>query len=218
MIRLYSIVFFTLFSICAVAQTRWSFELQFGLAHSLDLPLTFKQKGWPDIHLQKADFYTESLQDPPYWSWRFSKWFKNEGLEFEAIHHKFYLKNKPLEVQRFGVSHGYNMLLFNYAKQFKKVILRAGAGSVLVHGESTVRGMVYPEGPGFDINGYRLRGVSINLAAAHQIKINKTFFINTEVKVNASLANIPIVDGYARMNVIAFQLILGPGVNWCVKE
>lgn len=200
------------------AQTRWSFELHFGVVHSLDLPLTFYQQGFPDIKVAKADFYSEPLIDPPYWDWRFTKWFKNKSIEFEAIHHKFYLKNLPTEVQKFGVSHGYNMLMLNHGRQVKKFILRAGLGTALVHGESTVRGMVYMNGPGFDLPGYRLRGIVLNLAAARQFKISKSFFVNAELKVNATTAKIPIVNGHARMNVVVFQFILGPGVNWCVRE
>lgn len=200
------------------AQTRWSFELQFGAVHDLNLPLTFYQEDYPDIRLSKAIFHSEPLIDPPYWDWRFTKWFENKSIEFEAIHHKFYLINLPPEVQRFGVSHGYNMLMFNHGRQAGKFILRAGAGSALVHGESTVRGMKYHEGPGFDIHGYRLRGVVVNLGAARQFKISKTLFVNAELKVNAAVANIPIVNGHARMNVVVFQFILGPGFNWCVRE
>lgn len=201
-----------------LSQTRWSFELQFGVVHSLKLPLAFYQNGYPDIKVSKADFYSEPLNDPPYWDWRFTKWFKNKSIEFEAIHHKFYLRNLPADVQRFGISHGYNMVMINHGRQFGKYIIRAGAGSALVHGESTVRGKVYPEGPGFDIKGYRLRGLSINLAVARQIKISKTFFVNTELKMNAAVANIPIVDGHARVHIVVFQFIVGPGFNWAVRE
>lgn len=216
--KIFLLVFCAAFSSVIQAQTHWSFELQFGVVHSLDLPLTFHQKGFSDIKIHKADFYSEPLMDPPYWDWRFTKWFKNKSIEFEAIHHKFYLINLPAEVQRFGVSHGYNMMMFNHGRRFGKYILRAGAGSALVHGESTVRGMVYREGPGFDIYGYRLRGVVIHLAAARQIRMSKTFFMNTELKVNAAAANIPIVNGHARMNVVVFQFILGPGFNWAVRN
>lgn len=208
---------FILCSIFSFSQTRWSFELQFGVVQSLDLPLVIKQQGYPDIIINKADFYSEPLVDPPYWSWRFSKWFKNKSIEFEAIHHKFYLRNKPAEVDRFGISHGYNMVLFNHGRQLGKVILRAGVGSAFVHGESTIRGMSYPEGPGFDIKGYRLKGLSLNFAVARQFRINKTFYINSEAKINTSFANIPIVNGHARVNILVFQLILGPGINWCVR-
>lgn len=200
------------------AQKRWSFELHGGLVHNLRLPLTIRQAGHPDIFISKAEFYSEPLNDPFYWDWRVTRWVDKKSIEFEAIHHKLYLKNLPPEVEWFGISHGFNMLMFNYGIEIRKLIFRAGLGSVLIHPESTVRGMKYPVGPGFDMPGYRLRGITLNLGAAKQIPFGKYFFINTEAKVNASVVNSPVVNGYARVNNIVFQLILGPGINWCVKE
>ena len=64
--------------------------------------------------------------------------------------------------------------------------------------------MEYPEGPGFDIRGYRLRGVSVNLAVAKQMSFGKYFFVNVEGKITASVVNAPIVNGYARVHNVAF--------------
>lgn len=206
----------------STAQERWSFELHGGIVHNLRLPLIIKQSGFPDIRINKAEFYSESLNDPFYWDWRFTKWFARKkgikSIEFEAIHHKLYLKNPPPEVEWFGISHGYNMLMVNYGQEIKKIILRTGLGSVLIHPESTIRGMKYPVGPGFDMPGYRLNGIVLNVGVAKQIPFGKYFFVNTEVKMNASVVNAEVVNGYARVHNIVFQLILGPGVNWSVKE
>lgn len=202
----------------SVGQTRWSFELHGGVATNLRLPLIIRQTGYPDIRIEKAHFTSEPLIDPYYWDWRFTKWFGKKSIEFEAIHHKLYLVNKPAEVQRFGISHGFNMLFLNHSRQLEKIILRGGLGSVLLHAESTVRNMKYPEGPGFDRKGYVLRGISVNLAVAKQLKFGRYFFINAEGKITGSIVNAPIVNGSARVYNIAFQLILGPGVNWAVKD
>lgn len=126
--------------------------------------------------------------------------------------------NRPAEIQRFGVSHGYNMLMLNHGREITKFIFHAGFGSVLLHPESTIRGMAYPEGSGFDWKGYRLRGILLHLAFSKQINCGKHFFVNTEAKVTGSVVNAPIVDRYARVHTIVFHLILGPGFNWCVRE
>lgn len=199
------------------AQDRWSFELQFGVVHSIDLPLTFYQDGYPEIRIDKADYYCEPLNDPPYWDWRFSRWKNNKSIELEAVHHKFYLRNLVPGVDRFGISHGFNMVFINRGWQWGPYIFRAGIGSALVHPESSIRGMAYPLGPGFDFPGYRVRGVNINLTGSRQFRISKTFFVNAEAKVHAAVANVPIINGHARVNILALQLILGPGVNWRVK-
>lgn len=189
-----------------------------GIVHNLKLPLIFRQSGFEDIQIRKAEFYSEPLNDPYYWDWRFARWVNKKSFEFEAIHHKIYLKNLPPEIQRFGISHGFNMLTLNHGREWRGIIFRAGIGSVLIHPESTVRGMKYPEGAGFDLPGYRLRGITMGFGVAKQISFGKYFFVNTEGKVNASILNAPIVNGYARVYNVVFQLILGPGVNWGVKE
>jgi hypothetical protein len=211
---LFFIVPFTLLA----QSSRWSFELHGGGVYNARLPLIIKQEGYPDIRIEKAVFHSEPFVSPFYWDWRFTKWFKNKSIEFEAIHHKLYLINKPIEVQRFGISHGFNMMMFNHGRQIKSFIGRVGLGSVLLHPESTIRDKKYVEGPGMDIHGYKLRGIVLNIALAKQIKFGKHFFINTEGKITAATAKSPIVDGYARVYNVAFQLILGPGFNWCVKE
>lgn len=212
---------FTLF-ICSpfvsFSQTRWSFELHGGVIHNLRLPLVIHQNGYPDIRINKAHFHSEPLNDPFYWDWRFTKWVKKKSIEFEAIHHKLYLVNKPAEVDQFQITHGYNMLMLNHGRVAGKFIVRAGLGSVLLHVENTIRGMEYPVGPGFDWKGYRLSGILLNIGFAKQFKLSKTFFINTEVKMNASVVNAPVVNGYARVHIVVFQLILGPGFNWSVRE
>lgn len=202
----------------ANAQKKWSFELHGGGVYNLKLPLILRQTGYPDIVIKKAEYYSEPLNDPFYWDWRFSRWVKGKSIEFEAVHHKIYLKNPPPEVQWFAITHGFNMLTLNHGRQYKKMIYRAGLGSVLIHPESTVRGMEYPVSYDFDLPGYRLSGITVNLGAARQISFGKYFFINTEVKMNASVVTAEIVNGYARVHNIVFQFILGPGVNWAVKE
>ncbi|MBK7129224.1 MAG: hypothetical protein IPM74_08105 [Crocinitomicaceae bacterium] len=137
---------------------RWSFEYHLGAVYNFKTPLTFTQAGFEDIKIQQAVFESEPFVSPHYWDWRFTKWFDQFGISFEAIHHKIYLKNKPDDVQRFGISHGYNMLVFSYNKAFRWYHIALGGGSVLMHPESTVRGKQYPEGPGFDWNGYVLKG------------------------------------------------------------
>ncbi len=195
----------------------WSFELHGGIVYNYPLPLVFRQSGQPDIRIQKALFYSEPLNDPFYWDWRFSRWRKNKAFEFEAIHHKIYLLNKPSEVQHFGISHGFNILSFNRAWQKKHYILRVGAGSILVHAESTVRGKEYYVGPGFNLKGYRVRGALINLAIAKRLNFNDYFFTNIEAKITGAILNADIVDGKARVHSLVFHLILGPGVNWNVR-
>jgi hypothetical protein len=193
---------------------RWSFEYHFGGTYNFELPLTIVQAGYPDIYIKRAIYETEPFTSPHYWNWRFTKRFETWGLSFEAIHHKIYLKNKPAEVERFGISHGYNMLILSYIKQYPWFNLCFGGGTVLAHPESTVRGMKWPEGPGFDLYGYELGGYVLNFGIAHQVRIYKRFYVSTEAKLTFSQVEVPIVDGHANVNSLALQLIFGPGIDF----
>jgi len=204
------VLFLLAISMPVEAQTFWCFELQLGYAMSMPTSLIIKQKGYNDIKINNAEYKTESLNDPLYWSWRIARWRKNKSIEFEAIHHKFFLQNLPIEVQRFSVSHVYNMIFLNKGFNVNKTIWRLGLGTTIVHGESTIRNKSYSEGTGFDIKGHRLRGVGINLAISKQLKINRLISWNIESKINAAYAHIPIVNGYAIMPMMALQIITGP--------
>ena len=193
---------------------RWSFEYNLGGVYNFPLPLTIVQAGYHDIYIEKAIYETEPFTSPHYWDWRLIKWFGKSGISFDGIHHKLYLKNKPPEVQRFGISHGYNMCIFSYVRNCKWFNWTVGAGSVLLHPESTIRDKKWPEGPGFDWGGYYLRGYVLNLGIAHQVRVFNRFYINTEARITFSQAEAPIVDGYAKVNSMAFQFIFGPGIDF----
>ena len=195
-------------------RSRWSVEYHFGAVSNLKLPLTFVQRGYPDIHIAKADIYSEPFTSPHYWDMRLVKWFKKDGISLELIHHKIYLRNAPPEVKRFTISHGYNIFLLSYNRNFKWFNIAAGGGTVMMHPESTIRGKVWSEGDGSNWSGYLLNGIALNLAVSHQVRIYKRFYLNLEGKVIYSKANVPIVDGYAKFNNVAFQLIFGPGIDW----
>ncbi|MCB0429487.1 MAG: hypothetical protein H6585_02575 [Flavobacteriales bacterium] len=202
----------------ATAQRNWTFELHGGVVGNMRLPLVIRQAGYPVIRIPKAHFVSEPLVDPFYWDWRFSRWFNNQGIEFEAIHHKLYLVNKPPEVQRFGISHGYNMVMVNYLKKWKGFYYRIGAGKILLHPENTIRNRAFPEGPGFDIRGYYLRGWVINGGLARKVPITPWLYGSFEAKVTASAADVPIVEGLARIYNVAFQGIFGVGVYFGKKS
>ncbi len=215
-IKIIPLIFFLiLIQHSANSQRFWTFELHGGWAGNFPLPLKIQQKGYDDIYIKKAKFYSESLKSPYYWDWRVSKHLDKHSFEFEAIHHKLFLKTSHPDIQRFGISHGFNILTINYSRKYKYFIFRNGIGKVLVHPENTIRNKVYPEGPGFDINGYRLRGIVYNTSIAKQINIIKNrFYLNTELKATFARVKSPIIDGHAIVNNIAFQAIAGFGVKF----
>jgi hypothetical protein len=212
--RLIVIALFWLFSISTlVAQSRWSFEIHSGEVYNVPLPLQIEQQTYPDIKLT-ARYRSESLILPVYWDWRFSRWKNNKSWEFETIHHKLYLDNTTPEVQKFNISHGFNMLMVNRGFEKKTFRYRAGMGVVLAHPESNIRGKEFGNSTDDWDTGYYLTGPVFNLAISRPIRLGSRFFINPEAKTTFAYSYIRISEGHADVYNLAFHLILGFGYDF----
>lgn len=177
------------------------------------MPLVIKQQNYPDIKLT-ARYHTEVFTLPVYWDMRLSRWQNKKSWEFELIHHKLYVNNTTLEVQKFNISHGFNMLFLNCGFGKKKFHYRFGAGIILAHPESKIRGKEFGDADNdFDM-GYFLAGPIINLAIGKHFRMNNHFFINAEAKTTLAYSKIRIADGQANVYNVALHLILGVGYNF----
>ena len=202
-------------------ETRWSFELQGGLPYNIPMPLTIKQQNEPTIRLN-ARYSSEPFVSPGYYNWRIGRWKKGKSWEFEFIHHKLFLDNKPPEVQEYSISHGYNIAVVNRA--FEKninnsfpFILRLGAGVVLAHPEITVRGQALNQDEGLFGWGYYISGPVLNITVAKRFYIVKQWFVNTELKFNPSYARVPIAGGHAIFWNMPLTFAFGMGIDFSAK-
>lgn len=207
------ICFFVIPATVVKAQSRWSFELHGGGAYNLPMPLVIRQQGYPDINF-RAHFDSESLILPVYWDWRFSRWKNGKSWEFEAIHHKLYLDNITPEVQKFNISHGFNMIMVNRGFEKKSFRYRAGAGIVLAHPESNIRGKEFGDSTDDTDLGYFISGPVLNIAVSKPFYLGKRFYINAEAKTTLTYSNIKVAQGSSEVYNIAFHIILGPGVDF----
>lgn len=194
------------------AQSWWSFELHGGEVYNVPMPLTIKQQSYPDIKLT-ARYHSESLTLPVYWDWRFSHWKNDKSWEIEAIHHKLYLDNTTPEVQKFNISHGFNLLMVNRGFDKKTFRYRAGIGVVLAHPESNVRGKEFGNSTDSWDMGYYLSGPVLNLAINKPIRLGGRFYLNAEAKTTLAYAHIKIAQGHANVCNLAFHLIMGIGYD-----
>jgi hypothetical protein len=121
------------------------------------------------------------------------------------------LQNRPDHVQWFGITHGFNTLSLNRAWEIRKCILRAGAGAVLAHPESTINQIVFDDHSGLFKLGYYITGPVMMVSAARPVRITNWFLINLEGKMTIGYADVPIVDGRARLLHMAFHLDAGLG-------
>jgi hypothetical protein len=193
-----------------IAQKKLSVEFGSGLPYNISMPLSIRQSGYTEIKLTAA-YNSEPFKIPIYWIWRIGFWSDNSGWELEAIHHKIFLDNKPDEVEYFSISHGINYITINRCWDTENYILRTGAGIVLDHPESKIRGKQLKENGGILKWGYYISGPAINLTVAKRFYVLESLYLDIEAKLNASYSNVPINGGNADVYNIVLQFDLLPG-------
>ncbi len=195
------------------AHATWTFGVLGGSVYSVRTPLTIVQSGFDAIDV-RARYEGKPLEPPPYYVLRIGTWKGRRGWELEFIHEKLYLKNKPPEVQRFSVTHGYNHVLLNRAWRTKEFVFRLGAGIVIPHPETTIRGRRHSERKGLLEHGYYLSGPSLQTAVGRRFRISSRLIGVAEGKVCGSYARIPIQDGHADVTHVAIHGLIGLGYRF----
>jgi hypothetical protein len=117
------------------------------------------------------------------------------AFELELIHHKLYLANRPAEVDTFEITHGYNPILLNVVREKWGAAFRAGAGILLAHPQSTIRGLRFPETGG--ILGWYVSGPAAQAGVSKWRDFGRHFFAGAEGKFVGAWARVPIVQGSA---------------------
>jgi len=194
-----------------LAQTRWTAEFNVGLPWSVPSPVWIAQKGEPGLTVQ-ARWSAQAFELPLNWMWRIGRWNGNRGWEFETIHHKMVMINRPEEIQWFGITHGFNTLTINRAWESGHWVIRAGAGGVLAHPESTIRHQAFNEQSGLFNLGYYLTGPLLLGSVARPVRLFRFLQLNLEGTFTAGYAKVPIAGGTARTIAVAFHLHAGIGV------
>lgn len=193
----------------------WSISAGGGGVYNFETHLKIKQDGFNNIHVNDADYETRPLTDPPYYSIKLGHWEGNKAWEIEHVHHKIYLKNKPPEVKRFSISHGYNLITVNRALQTENVIWRGGFGFVLSHPENTVRGLSFDSEGGLFGNGYFISGPTAQATVEKRFYFSqeKKLFVSIEGKVTASFANVHVRRGNALVPNAALHAVVSIGLD-----
>lgn len=197
-------------------QDGWVGQFFLGSAINAASPLTIRQNGYPDLNLT-AHYTERPFYDAPYYSYRVGKWKGGRAWEIQEVHHKLYLNNPPPEVQNFNVSHGYNLITLNRAWEQGGVIYRLGAGIVLTHPESTVRGQAFPNATGgpFNTGNFYLSGVTVQAGVEKRFVFRKHWFFSIEAMATASYArSVPIANGSADIPNMAVHGLFGIGRTW----
>lgn len=200
----------TLTGPAARAAAQVSVEVFGGTAYSVPTPLRITQSGSPPLRFT-AHWSTRPLSGSPYYAWRITWWKVNRGWAVDFVHHKVYLENNPPEVQRFEITHGYNLLALGRRWRDGTLGYSLGAGVVIGHPESTVRGRTEPEEGGLFGNGYRLAGATLLGGVGERLELSKRFYASVEGRLTASYARVPIRDGHASVPNVAVHVLVGLG-------
>lgn len=208
------VVFFAIFALLILLPVpatarEWVFQAAVGAVENVETSLEIRQSGFETVELD-ADYETRPFESPLYYSLRAGRWADRRGWELELIHQKLFLRNRPAEVQRFDISHGYNLVTVNRAWELGRVIARAGAGAVVAHPENTVRGRALEPSGGLG-GGYHLAGPAVQLAVEGRLNLHPGWFLGLEGKATAARAEVPVAGGEAEVPNTALHALVGLG-------
>ncbi|HUI45918.1 MAG TPA: hypothetical protein VL122_08075 [Nitrospirota bacterium] len=195
------------------AEGTWTAEIFGGSSYSFPTPLRIRQPGYEDIDIT-ARYETKPFERDPYYAWRIGKWQDGSAWEFEHVHQKLYLTNKPAEVQQFQITYGYSLFTLNRAWKYGGFIYRFGAGVVVTSSFSVVRGEKYEQSGGLFDTGYFLSGATIQGAVGRRIYLTENLFLALEGKLTASYARVDIANGYAQVPNAAVHWLFGLGYDF----
>ena len=197
-----------------------------GGARTLDSPLTISQPALGnELTFERVRFRSRSFESPLYYGLRAGYFFRGLpflGVEGEFIHLKVY--SDPQQqvrvrgtrrgaatdrqarlgeiVQRYSISHGVNLLLFNVAARHQigrttdspkgRLILtaRAGAGPTIPHTESTIDGQGQEQ--------YEVAGLGWQVGGGAEFKLWRGLYALGEYKFTRTRQEGKIFSGAAR--------------------
>ncbi|MFO7616444.1 MAG: hypothetical protein R6V75_04265 [Bacteroidales bacterium] len=197
------------------SQVLWTVNLNAGAPVNIPVPLHISQSGHPDISLL-ARWSSDPFMLPFYWMWRIGRINNDRGWEFEAIHHKLILENRPPEVSEFRITHGFNLLFVNRSYHDRWLNWRYGAGVILAHPENRVREQQLNEQLGLFNRGYYISGPALNVSVNRPFYPSRLFFANLELKATAGVAFVPVHAGRATVGHLSVHLIAGLGYGFLV--
>lgn len=182
-------------------------ELALGGARSLASTLRLEQGG-TFIH-REAEWSTRSFEAPLYYALRLARMDDSGGWALRFVHHKVHLESPPPEIERFSVSHGYNLLTLERAFPLSGFEVWAGAGFVIAHPETSVRGGTQSQAGGAFSGGYQLTGPTGAIGVARRLELGRRLALVPELRFTLSRAHVSIAGGQASVPNAAFHLTLG---------
>lgn len=186
-----------------------SIEARLGGAWNAPLPMRVEQRGESDLKFT-ARWSTRALEFPLYYGVRIGLGARDHWA-LDLTHHKIHLRNPPPEIESFSISHGYNLLVVQRRFEEGARHLGLGAGVVVAHPESRVRGRRGDESGGWFRSGYHLSGPCLDLFGGTALPTRGHWFASAELRLTVSTIRVPVADGDARLHNVAVHGTLGLG-------
>lgn len=182
----------------APAAAQWRVSVGTGTGWNLPLPLTIEQDGAPTLSLT-AHWSTHPFDTPLYYVARVERARGGGAWAVELVHHKLFLDDPPAEVQHLEISHGFNVVTAQRAWELRRgVSVRTGAGVVVAHPETIVRGRRQPRG-GWGGRGYYVAGPTAQVGAGWTKDVAPKTRVGVEARLIGAHASVPIASGRARL-------------------
>jgi hypothetical protein len=196
---------------------RFTLELLGGGAWNASTSLRVEQRGQPEVE-RRVEWRTRPFEEPVYWAARASIARARGAWELQLVHHKLYASDLPSEVQHFEVSHGFNLV--TVARAFELgggATARIGAGVVLAHAESAVRGQT-ASGEGSLGSGYELTGPVLIAGIGWRHPLSRHLFLAVDAQLSAARARVSIAHGTASFRNYAAHGLAGIGGRFGATE
>lgn len=186
---------------------RWTLEAALGGAYSVRTPLMIDQDGAPELRFT-ARWRTRAFDPPLYHAWRVARERGDRAWAVELVHHKLHLDDPPPEIERYEITHGFNLLTINRLALPGPWLAGAGLGVVIARPESRVRGRELNGDRGLFGLGYDLAGPVVALTGGARRRLGASWFAGVEAKLTAAYARVPVAGGWSSApNVAAHALV-----------
>jgi hypothetical protein len=198
-------------------------EFLLGTAWNLRMPLVVRLPGAPPARL-RARYATRPWDDAPYYEYRAGGGRARgcgdppAGGDAGLLHHKLYLENPAPPVERFEVTHGYNLAGAALVRPAGRLGVRLGVAVVVAHAEGRVAGeRVGGTRRTLLGGGYHVAGLAAQFGVARRIPQARggalVPYALPEAKLVAALARVPVGDrgGSAFVPNVAAHALAGIG-------
>jgi hypothetical protein len=228
----------TALALPGLAETNVAFYL--GGAHTQNSSLTLSSSAANQLTFHDVPFEARSFESPLYYGGRVGHFFfRHYGIEAEFIHLKMYAKtDTPVLVtgtfagapvnattpmstyaQRFAISHGNNLLLFNgvYRVDFLREVdssklgkllltFRVGAGPTIPHAEVTFGGNLY--------ESYFLGRVAIQAGAGVEWRLWRGLYALSEYKFTHNAQRVDVGSRFFKVDANSHHAVFGVGFHF----